>query len=1261
MADGDMLCFNGINGATGQYLLPPLATTTIAAMAKGEPIEPQVRKDLAAWVERASAKVFGVVAGIDPSDLAQAGWGVIFPYDADPAIHKALLPLLERRRAQAGRFYFEFMGPDGYRPNETNRTFLARHGIDASQPANPALGVPYYLLIVGSPEQIPFRFQYQLDVQYAVGRLWFDQVHEYTQYANSVVAAEDREIRVARNAVFFGPRNSDDPATQLSASELVAPLAEALPKTLANKNQMAWNVRQMLGDDATKEGLSRVLGGADTPSLLFTASHGMGFPKGDPRQITQQGALLCQDWPGPRAWTRAIPREHYFSADDVPREANLQGLIACHFACYGAGTPRLDDFAHQAFRNPSEIAPHAFVADLPRRLLSHPSGGALAVIGHVERAWGYSFFWNRLGQQLQTFESTLYQLMSGLPIGTAVDYFNLRYAALSTELTSVLEDIKFGRQADNAMLAGTWTAHNDARSYVVLGDPAVRLPLIKNGEVESRHVQLPEVAPLAPAPGGPGPSPAESPSFAASEESASAFAEQIAATVKRFEERTAAPSFDVPAGAGRLQQRNDPRRLRWRLERIGVAPQVIDDMLQRGVSFQIVEGQTEVADDRWLERILGRNDLVDAPSFLERGVRAARAVGRIRIRSTSGALRGWGTGSLIASRLLLTNNHVLRERTTAAASLIEFRVEDSLHGQPHNPVVFRLTPDDFFVTSPQLDFTLVAVAENSDSGAALADFGWNTGMIGDDPVLVGETVNIIQHPRGRPKQAALRDNTVTDLLPEFLHYRADTEPGSSGSPVFNDQWELVALHHSGVPNRDNLGNILARDGSIWREEMGDQQIDWKANEGVRLSKILEQVRAEPLTTDTAKRLRDGLLTAAVEEQGHVMPAAPIARPQDAPAVAATSGTAPSATAQSVTITVPLHITITVGAAVTSAVPTIGPAATPPPPDATTSFDEAVSIDPEYDNREGYDPEFLGTGQRLVPLPKLTPQLQAQAARLLQPPAGGSPFELKYHHYSVVMNARRRQAFFTAVNIDGKKARQIKREKDKWFYDPRIRRDEQVGNELYASNPFDRGHLVRRLDPAWGRTVKVAKVANDDTFHWTNCSPQHEDFNQGQNLWQGVEDFLLDRATDADQKLTVLTGPVFRANDPDYRGVRIPLEFWKVAVLVGDDGKLVSLGFVVTQEDLIRPVVDEAAIDTARMFQTSVAEIEQLTGLDFGRLRSFDIRSVDSFAPGESAPRLQLESFAQVMLPASARRPAPDPAVSPNASDRVVSSSSPEAD
>jgi hypothetical protein len=464
--------FNGINGETGNYLLEPMTSKRLSEIIRGNRSDENL-KELQWRNKRNKQRMLGPIEGVDPKDLAQAGWGVIFSFD-DPnaeATKKELRPLLDHRREQARRRverrYREFIGTSGYHSGESKNRFLARQGVGPG-PADPDK-VPYYLLIVGDPEQIPYWFQYQLDVQYAVGRIHFDTLEEYANYARSVVDTEKGGAKQSRKAVFFGVQNSDDDATKLSVNDLVKPLAASIAK-----DKPTWNVLPVLQENTTKQNLARLFGGADTPSFLFTASHGMAFPNGSKRQLPHQGALVCQEWPGPRVWAnRPIPTDFYFSADDVGSEARLLGLITFHFACYAAGTPALNDFPQQEFQETREtIAPHAFVARLPQRLLSHPKGGALAVIGHVERAWGYSFSWQEAGRQLQVFEATSKRLMEGHPVGSAFEFFNQRYAELATDLK---EELEFHRIKDDLELAGMWTACNDARGYAIIGDPAVRL------------------------------------------------------------------------------------------------------------------------------------------------------------------------------------------------------------------------------------------------------------------------------------------------------------------------------------------------------------------------------------------------------------------------------------------------------------------------------------------------------------------------------------------------------------------------------------------------------------------------------------------------------------------------------------------------------------------------------------------------------------------------------------------------------------------
>ena len=482
--EDNLLYFNGLNGVDGTYDLPPMTGDALAQLIRAEN-PPENIEELRYRQRLRTEQHLGVVEGIDPNKLNETGWGIIFTHDADPSIKDALGELLRLRQEQAGELYRVYEGEDGYRPGESKPKFCARHR-SGPGPVDPRK-LPYYLLLVGSPEQIPYQFQYQLDVQYAVGRIYFDTLQEYANYARSIVLVEKGEVKRSRHLSFFSATNPDDKATNLSTEHLVQPLYQQV-----SQRRPEWKTELFQREQATKSQLSRLLGGDQTPALLFTASHGMAFPKGHALQRIHQGALVCQDWPGPRAWRRAIPQDYYFAGDDLADSANVLGMLVFSFACYGAGTPLYDEFSKAAFKERAAIAQQPFLAELPTKLLGHTHGGALALIGHVERAWSYSFNWTGAGTQTAVFESTLERLLAGHPIGSAVEYFNERYAELASDLSVELENIGYGAQVNPYDLAGAWTANNDARSYAIIGDPAVRLKVTEANEmpVEQPSIEI---------------------------------------------------------------------------------------------------------------------------------------------------------------------------------------------------------------------------------------------------------------------------------------------------------------------------------------------------------------------------------------------------------------------------------------------------------------------------------------------------------------------------------------------------------------------------------------------------------------------------------------------------------------------------------------------------------------------------------------------------------------------------------------------------
>jgi hypothetical protein len=469
--DPNLIYVNGIDAETGQYAFAP---RSMEELAKHVLLRPGI--DTFSKLHAETPRSFGIPFGMDPNKLEDAGWGIVFHQDSPPEIQAALQPLIEARKSQAGA-RFKIMD---FQKGEQTRNWYQRHRVSAGN-VDPEI-VPYYLLFVGPPDLIPYEFQYLLGVEYAVGRLSFDTPGEYERYARSIVAYErGGSVPNNKEIAFWGTRHLGDPATNLSASLLIEPLANGIAGAAGALKRpihadVGYNRTLKLGDDATKTSLLEALHAKKPPAMVFTASHGMAVRSGQPTQRANQGALLCQDWPG----FGSVRAEHFLAAADIADDANVNGLVAFVFACFGAGTPDADQFLMdltQAGTAPP-LSPQPFIAAMPRRLLTHPNGSALAVIGHIDRAWGFSIQTPKTPDaQIGTFRNSIGFILSGTPIGHVMcGQFGARFAALSTALaSSTSPTAPGGMHLSDRDLVTCWLERNDAQNYVMLGDPAVHI------------------------------------------------------------------------------------------------------------------------------------------------------------------------------------------------------------------------------------------------------------------------------------------------------------------------------------------------------------------------------------------------------------------------------------------------------------------------------------------------------------------------------------------------------------------------------------------------------------------------------------------------------------------------------------------------------------------------------------------------------------------------------------------------------------------
>jgi endonuclease G len=595
-------------------------------------------------------------------------------------------------------------------------------------------------------------------------------------------------------------------------------------------------------------------------------------------------------------------------------------------------------------------------------------------------------------------------------------------------------------------------------------------------------------------------------------------------------------------------------------------------------------------------------------------------IGRVEVLS-SPILPYAGTGFVVGRGLIATNRHVAQLFSRGLGLTIRYRAGDAAIDfkrqidAPDDDRHAYLSVRAVEMIHPYWDMALLRVDDLPTDRMLKLSVKSPEELLDHDVVVIGYPARDDRNDLALQDRIFNRTYNVKRLQPGVIRARAkiqsfentvnalthdaSTLGGNSGSAVVEvDTGEVVGLHFAGEYLKANYAvpmYELARDS--------------------RVASRLNFEGALPPTNDWAPAWD------SVEgTEGSASAAAP-SQPSLAVQLLSSSTLADVASNRVNTAawTIPLRVSVAIGRPSTASATAV---------DQILDWEngvaeEAIVIDPDYSNRPGYDPSFLETID--VPLPRVSKAMEQDTARVRSDAQKhDDPFELAYRHYSVYMNKRRRTAWFSAANVDGDHRPYIgARQGDRWYADPRILRSEQIGQEAFERG-IDRGHLTRREDTAWGSDVASATLANNDTFHFTNCTLQASPFNRGRDRWQGLEQFLLEQhAKKERRRLVVITGPLFAANDPIYKNdrmdysVRCPLQFWKICVLIRRDGTPSATGFVLGQEDIQSLPGFEEAFDVAAT-QIRIADLEERTGLDFGNIKKFD-----HFAAGGVTGTLEL--------------------------------------
>ena len=425
--------------------------------------------------------------GGDPNDLGLQRWGVIAPRGPEGDRLLALVdPLIRRRQAQQADAVRVYRVP----PRMTQDEAARWRKQEFETGADLDIEVPRYQLILGDLDQVPLAIQQVQQSDGYVGRLAFTREDDYAAYVDKLLRWEDLSSGTSQSDALFYSVHDGTAATAAGHAALVAPGVEVVRRRHAAGQYPARDIT-LFGDGAPSPDELLTRAAAAEASVLFTLSHGEGAPRGGwptpEDQRRRQGAL-------------SLGRAGQLTGDDLHGRTFLPGGVWFMLACYGAGTPADSAYRHWLaqlaaagqFRGQPEAVlaglpgPHdrPFVAALPQAALAS-AGGPLAFIGHVDLAWTYGFqdrddggTHDRPARYMGVTRSLLKRDRAGVALRELLRFFD----QTNVELTALLDRDEAARasgnpeRSDRTRQAHLWMLRQDLAAYVLLGDPAVRLP-----------------------------------------------------------------------------------------------------------------------------------------------------------------------------------------------------------------------------------------------------------------------------------------------------------------------------------------------------------------------------------------------------------------------------------------------------------------------------------------------------------------------------------------------------------------------------------------------------------------------------------------------------------------------------------------------------------------------------------------------------------------------------------------------------------------